>query len=477
MSNSFSVQGGGNGDFFHAVQGDSESSKLKSDSGSKEAKLGNSRLGSFDAELPPDSVLEGMKLLSSGDEKGLSVDQAKFILNTLGIPYKEAKLEMAHAKGKLARKVVGKIVSRLKSEEVQEKLKGNEERVRSVTNEMFERTKADSPKVHERTRKEKTVGKQEKTKVPHATLLIDKGDRSVSLISDKHVLDSGNVKQVFLSVSTAGPQLMQVAKRVKDNAPKEVSEHMRAGHLIIRKVLEEENCKGIMPVVVRDGKVAGENVTWVYEPFESGGDYQKQITSYYSGFDMGNYALVGETLCNEVGELLQPMEALQLLHSRGVVHLDIKPANFQKTDSGLKISDFDTVSNRERVEEGDQEVQGSPGFIPDYLRERLATSKIDGSKAVYKSLEEAIHQDCFAMGLSLEKLVEALVDFDELEDDKNPGVKKEMFDELHREVLAAIELLKTPEEFGESAVVLTAMDKLKAAVTQYRSLISDEEEN
>jgi serine/threonine protein kinase len=131
---------------------------------------------------------------------------------------------------------------------------------------------------------------------------------------------------------------------IKELFVKEFSYRNRGSNSISNKKMAEKTFKKIKEDVKEEinilKRIKNKNVVKAYGYFE-GNDTIYSIMEYIDGNNLEKYSYMSE---DEAKELLrQLINGLKEIHSRGIIHRDIKPNNIIRTSSGLyKIIDFTT---------------------------------------------------------------------------------------------------------------------------------------
>ena len=186
-------------------------------------------------------------------------------------------------------------------------------------------------------------------------------------------------------------------------------------------------------------KIKNRNIVKAYDYFEENNTIYS-VMEYIDGLNLDEY--LEESLFNEdeAKDLLQQLiDGLKEIHSRNMVHRDMKPSNIMKTKDGIyKIIDFTTskgYSNRITTLTG----IGSPIYCPPELEKRKA--KIGNFSDIYSMGIILIR--VFYEEKSIPKLIDRLMD----DNDKS-------FQEL-------IVNLDISEEFKDVIVKMTHLDPME----------------
>ncbi len=102
------------------------------------------------------------------------------------------------------------------------------------------------------------------------------------------------------------------------------------------------------------------------------------LMEFLSGYDLGTTFVRTLPLEDKLKFLIQAAEAINNLHKRGYIHLDIKPPNFILSGDMVKIIDFGTTAIRGWIP---GRLVGTPGYMPP--EQMLGKEQIDEANDVF----------------------------------------------------------------------------------------------
>ncbi|MEW6209233.1 MAG: protein kinase [Acidobacteriota bacterium] len=130
----------------------------------------------------------------------------------------------------------------------------------------------------------------------------------------------------------------------------------------------------------------GESAVGIFMEYMSGGSLARMVADGWNGCPHTQ-----EQLARLMRLFLQVSRSIQVLHSRGYIHRDIKPGNFLLDSSGTlcKMSDFELVARADAFTRAPGEITGTPAY--------MAPECFDGRYSV--------STDIFALGATLYHLL------------------------------------------------------------------------
>jgi serine/threonine protein kinase len=171
-----------------------------------------------------------------------------------------------------------------------------------------------------------------------------------------------------------------------------------------------------------------ESAVGIFMEYMSGGSLARMVAGSWNGCPRTQ-----EQLARLMRLFLQVSKSIQVLHSRGYIHRDIKPGNFLLDSSGslCKMSDFELVARADAFARAPGEVTGTPAYMaPECFEGRYSTAT-----------------DIFALGATLYHLLCGALPF-RMEANK-PAVNERPVDPSSRNPIV-------PPELGQ--VVMRCLD-------------------
>ncbi|CAI5460829.1 unnamed protein product [Closterium sp. Yama58-4] len=104
-----------------------------------------------------------------------------------------------------------------------------------------------------------------------------------------------------------------------------------------------------------------------------------RIQAYVTAAEAGSAGAKPMSLQQRLAVLVDVADGLSFLHSRRIVHRDVKPANvLLDADMRAKVADFGFMRKMEATQVNTTRVMGTPGYVdPEYQQTRLATTATD----------------------------------------------------------------------------------------------------
>ncbi|MDI6807460.1 MAG: sigma 54-interacting transcriptional regulator [Candidatus Eisenbacteria bacterium] len=260
---------------------------------------------------------------------------------------------------------------------------------------------------------------------------------------------------------------------------------IKALKLLSRELNTRKDRERFVREFLRLSKLEHPNIVRVHEQ-----DWADDVSPFYTmEFIEGKnlldaWALMeSERACSVVADILQ---GLMFIHSRGIVHLDVKPSNIFVIDAGprptAKLADFGLA--RLFREKGSGKVSGTPGFVaPELLEGKGADGRCDlysfgvtichaasGGKIEFDENREVV----FRAGLfsrmpqGFEKVISRLLE-------RDPRKRYQFADEVLRDFSQF--LGRTYVATGKGTVFLPAFTGRQKLIREFDSLLLDQTQN
>lgn len=324
------------------------------------------------------------------DNPPTSVEDALRVLHELGIAEPKWRLRMWSKRSAkyLDSKVAKKIIARIHKVEMRKALDAL-----SATDKRVVRHAIHNFSMRFQRDKEIKL-KRGRSKRKRVRVLISNTSDS-PVITNKVEIAAGGVKRVFASLRLGRDAAVFCAsKKVKDPDNASLVER---GHRAWKSVstLSDGSCHpGLIPVDYHTVETKRGKSFLVVEAFESGPDFFQLLEFMKVDY----HAEPLEWLLDMLEELLPVFQGVAHLHANDVAHLDFKPENINVTEDGCKLADPDFVITREDFDGGDDDLRGTPEYMP---------SK-DGDVVAWEKFDDCKYQDCYGMGATLEAVLEGI---------------------------------------------------------------------
>jgi len=256
--------------------------------------------------------------------------------------------------------------------------------------------------------------------------------KKINNIQFIQALNSGGTAEVFLGVdlNTGSPVAIKVLK----------SSFFKSD-FVRQKFLEEANQYLYLehPNIVKlKDFIILEDCHYLVMEFIEGKNLSEYITNVTGPVPIQNVALF----------LNETLSALNYVHSKGLIHLDIKPANIMLSDNNqIKVIDFGI--SHDSTKNSLDTVMGSPSY--------MSPEQIEGKKIDYRT-------DIYSMGITLFELVSGRLPF------SNHHTKESMFNAIKENVIPMVETpYKMDQHFEEKINYIIQKATRKNVNERYQS--------